>query len=115
MAKAYSQMSEVLGGPSGLIQYLMLQNNTYEKLAKANGDAIRGLQPKITVWNTGAEGAGDSTGAIRNIFQSLPPLLDTIQQQTGITPPSWMAQMPTQGQSGSGPVAKTGGKLANGT
>ena len=53
MAKAYGAMADVLGGPQGFLQYMMIQNNTYEKLAKANGQAINGLQPKITVWNTG--------------------------------------------------------------
>ncbi|MCJ1316371.1 hypothetical protein MMC15_001692 [Xylographa vitiligo] len=96
MAKAYGQMATVLGGPQGLLQYMMLQNNTYEKLAKANATAINGLQPKISVWTTGAEGATDASAPIRNLFQSLPPLLSTVQEQTGILPPSWMAQMPPQ-------------------
>ena len=96
MAKAYGHLSEVLGGPQGLLQYMMLQNGTYEKLANANAAAINGLQPKITVWNTGdgASSSNDGTGAIRNIMQSLPPLLTTINEQTGITPPSWMINMP---------------------
>lgn len=95
MAKAYGHMSEVLGGPQGLLQYMMLQNGTYEKLANANAAAINGLQPKITVWNTGesAGSSSDGTGAIRNIMQSLPPLLSTINEQTGISPPGWLAQM----------------------
>lgn len=94
MAAAYARLSDVLGGPQGLMQFLMLQNNTYEKLANANAGAIRGLQPKINVWTTGASGEADSTAPIRNLFQSLPPLLSTIQDQTGITAPSWLAQMP---------------------
>lgn len=94
MAKAYGQLSSVLGGPQYLMQYLMLTNNTYEKLAKANAEAIKGLQPKINVWNTGAGGEADATAPIRNLFQSLPPLFSTIQDQTGMTPPSWVAQMP---------------------
>ena len=98
LAKAYGHMAEVLGGPQGLLQYLMLQDNTYEKLALANARAINGLQPKITVWNTGAEAGTDSSAPIRNLFQSLPPLFSTIQDQTGMAPPSWMAQMPGQGQ-----------------
>lgn len=101
MAKAYGEMSTVLGGPQGLLQYMMLQDNTYEKLAKANATAINGLQPKITVWNTG-EGAGsegEGMGAIKNIMTSLPPLLSTINEQTGISPPAWMAQMGQQPQS----------------
>ena len=112
MAKAYGHMSEVLGGPQGLLQYMMLQNHTYEKLANANAAAINGLQPKISVWNTG-DGAGsssDGTGAIRNIMQSLPPLLSTINEQTGIAPPSWLAQM---GPSQSAQKGKASGKYVN--
>lgn len=97
MAKAYGHMSEILGEPQGLLQYTMLQNGTYEKLANANALAIKGLLPKITMWNTGdsAGSSSDGTGAIRNIMQSLPPLLSTINEQTGISPPSWLAQLGT--------------------
>ena len=97
-AKAYGALADVLGGPQGLMQYLMLENDTHVKLAKANGEAIRGLQPKISVWNTGA-GSSNSTDAmapIKNLMQSLPPLFSTIADQTGITPPGWMARMPFQ-------------------
>jgi flotillin len=81
------------------MQYLMLTNGTYERLADANANAIKGLQPKINVWNTGAQGDGaaDPTAPIRNLFQSLPPLLSTIHDQTGMAPPSWLAQMPANG------------------
>jgi flotillin len=99
MAKAYGDMAAVLGGPQGLMQYLMLTNGTYEKLAHANGNAIKGLQPKINVWNTGSQGGdgmADPSAPIRNLFQSLPPLLSTIHDQTGMAPPSWLAQMPQQ-------------------
>lgn len=95
-ATAYSALADVLGGPQGLMQYLMLEKDTYVKLAEANGHAVRGLQPKISVWNTGdgsAQGA-DAMAPIRNLMQSLPPLFSTIAEQTGITPPSWMARMP---------------------
>jgi flotillin len=103
MAKAYGEMAKVLGGPQGLLQYMMLQNNTYEALAKANAKAINGLQPKINVWHTGnqagADGAAaDPTATIRNLFQNLPPLLSTINDQTGITPPQWLVGMPQQQQ-----------------
>ncbi|PVI07521.1 hypothetical protein DM02DRAFT_714575 [Periconia macrospinosa] len=102
MAKAYGDLADVLGGPQGLMQYLMLTNGTYETLANANARAIHGLQPKINVWNTGAAGAdgaaADPSAPIRNLFQSLPPLLSTIHDQTGMQPPTWLAQMPPQQQ-----------------
>lgn len=99
MAAAYSELGAALGGPQGVLQYMMLQNGTYEKLAEQNAKAIHGLQPKINVWNTGSagEGGADPTAPIRNLFQCLPPLLGTIQDQTGMTPPAWLAGMPQQG------------------
>ncbi|KAL9597813.1 MAG: hypothetical protein Q9219_004890 [cf. Caloplaca sp. 3 TL-2023] len=121
MAKAYGALSSVLGGPQGVLQYMMLQNNTYEKLANANAQAINGLQPKITVWNTGNNACGssgdDSTAPIRNILQSLPPLLSTINEQTGIAPPSWLAQMSSETggqQQSQAPVQGKGDALVNG-
>ncbi|KAF2101456.1 flotillin domain-containing protein [Rhizodiscina lignyota] len=98
MAKAYGHLAQALGGPQGLMQYLMLKDGTYTKLAEANATAVKGMQPKISVWNTGAQGEADATAPIRNLFQSLPPLLETINDQTGIQPPQWLARMPQQEQ-----------------
>jgi flotillin len=95
--EAIREQVDVLGGTQAWLQYMMIKENVYEKLALANAKAINGLQPKITIWNTG-EGSADSAAApIRNIMQSLPPLLSTINEQTGIAPPSWLATMPNNG------------------
>ncbi|KAF2227714.1 hypothetical protein BDZ85DRAFT_6536 [Elsinoe ampelina] len=94
LAIAYEALGKSLGGPQGLMQWLMLQNGTYERMANANADAIRGLQPKISVWNTGSEGGADSMAPIRDLVRCLPPMLSTVQEQTGIRPPQWFAQMP---------------------
>ncbi|KAK6225575.1 SPFH domain/Band 7 family protein [Colletotrichum tabaci] len=112
MAEAYGKMAGAFGGPSGLLQYLMIENGTYVELAKANAGAIQGLQPKISVWNTGSQGgegagAGGNTGAdtMRNIYQMLPPLMTTINEQTGITLPEWQF-----GKLNAGMEAMQGGK-----
>ncbi len=68
------------------LQYLMLDNGLYEKLANANALAIRGLQPKITTWNT----SNNSNNPITDIMKNLPPLVSTIYDQTGIKPPTWV-------------------------
>jgi flotillin len=87
-------MSAFNGDTQAAVQYVMIERGVFQQLAKENASAIQGLNPKITVWNTGGESsAQSSTNPINNIFQSLPPLLSTIQDQTGIKPPSWMAQM----------------------
>jgi len=90
-----------MGGPKGLMQYLVLQDGTSEKLANANAKATQGLALKIIVWNNGqdsGQGLGNGAGGnpIRDLYASLPPLLETMQMQTGIMPPALLAQMPQQ-------------------
>jgi len=100
MAGAYADLSRAFGGPAGLIQYLMIEKGVYTDLAKANADAVRGLNPKMTIWNTGAQAGSEGghgaegTGmggadSIRNMYQMLPPLMSTINEQTGIVLPEW--------------------------
>lgn len=97
-AGAIKQMSDSLGGPAGYLQYMMIKESVYEKMANANAKAINGLQPKINVWNTGSAGAdgADPMAPMRNLMQMMPPMLSTIQDQTGIQPPNWFAQMPQE-------------------
>ncbi|KOS23205.1 Flotillin-like protein 1 [Escovopsis weberi] len=103
MAAAYGRLSEAFGGPAGLLQYMMIEKGTLVELAKANASAVRGMEPKITVWNTGGGGSGSGSGGgeagraggadpaetMRNVYQMLPPLMTTIHEQTGITLPEW--------------------------
>ena len=115
IAKAYVELGHALGGPSGLLTYFMLKDNQYEKLALANAKAVQGLSPKITVWNTGEN--AESSSPVHNIIKSLPPLLSTIQDQTGIAPPNWLAQMPTQSTTAEKPYINgiAGKHAVNGT
>lgn len=119
MAGAYAKLSEAFGGPAGLLRYMMIERGTYVELAKANAAAIQGLNPKISVWNTGAASqGGDAQGnasqmdTMRNIYQMLPPLMTTINDQTGITLPEWkfgrMAEEVSQ-------LEREKGNTANGT
>lgn len=95
MADAYAKMSNAFGGPEGLLKYMMIKEGVYTDLARANASAVQGMQPKMTIWNTGngGEGTGDGkndpAAAIRNTYQTLPPLMTTIHEQTGLTLPAW--------------------------
>ncbi len=64
-----------------LMQYLMLDRGLYQDLAKTNSEAIKGLNPKITVWQTGG-GNENIVKPIRDILQAIPPIFTTIQDQT---------------------------------
>ncbi|OAA78645.1 Band 7 protein [Akanthomyces lecanii RCEF 1005] len=122
MADAYGKMSTAFGGPAGLLQYLMIEKGTYVELAKANAAAIRGLEPKISVWNTGSSagggggGSSDAADAMRNVYQMLPPLMTTINEQTGITLPEWQfgklnaAQQAMQQEQGQAKAKVNGGR-----
>lgn len=106
LAQAYSELGNALGGPSGVLQYLMIKDGTYERLANANADAVRGMQPKLSIWTGGGGegGSGDAGAAIRGLYRTLPPLFETISEQTGVRPPSWLAQMVEPGQGVQGQV-----------
>lgn len=62
MAGAYGQMAQAFGGPAGLLQYIMVKEGTFVQLAQQNAKAVQNLQPKISVWNTGAQG-GDGASS----------------------------------------------------
>ncbi|KAF1356536.1 hypothetical protein BDV97DRAFT_394444 [Delphinella strobiligena] len=96
LAGAYTALAEPLGGPQGLLQYLMMKEGVYERLADSSARAIDGLQPKINVWTTGSGEGADPGAPIRNLFQSIPPAASALFDQTGMQPPAWMMQMPKE-------------------
>lgn len=91
---------EALGGNyAALRDYLMISGGMFQELAKINAEAIHGLQPKISIWTNGgsheaaAEGGGSALKEVAGIYKTLPPLFKTVQEQTGMLPPSWMGTM----------------------
>ena len=78
----------------------MIKNNTCQEIAKMEGQAINGLQPKISLWSQGnrADGDHESSGAamkgIAGVYSMLPPLLNTVHEQTGMLPPPWFGSLP---------------------
>ncbi|KAJ9555227.1 hypothetical protein OSB04_009841, partial [Centaurea solstitialis] len=75
------------GNYAALRDYLMINGGIYQEIAKINGEAVKGLQPKISVW-TGASGGGEGgDGAMKEVagvYKMLPPLFNTVHEQTGI-------------------------------
>lgn len=83
------------GDTNAALSYLMLERGTYEALAKENANAIKGLNPKITVWNQDGK---TQSNPIADIYKSLPPLIETMREQTGVMPPTWLANVAPEQQ-----------------
>ncbi|KMT18997.1 hypothetical protein BVRB_2g030940 [Beta vulgaris subsp. vulgaris] len=90
---------EALGGNYvALRDYMMINNGMFQDIAKINADAIKGLQPKISVWTNGSGSGGEVAGGtamaeVANIYRTLPPLFSTVQEQTGMVPPAWLGTL----------------------
>ncbi|KAL8090010.1 hypothetical protein AgCh_039464 [Apium graveolens] len=87
-------LKAVGGNYSELRDYLMINGGIYQEIAKINSEAVRGLQPKISIWSNGENsGDGNSMKGIGEVYKMLPPLFKTVHEQTGMTPPAWMGTL----------------------
>ncbi|KAM7256164.1 hypothetical protein ACFE04_011905 [Oxalis oulophora] len=91
-----------LGGKYELFRdYMMLDKNVFQEMAKINARAVNGLQPKISIWTGGNDGNKNVGGAngggmmkdIAGVYGMLPPLLNTVHEQTGMLPPAWLGTL----------------------
>lgn len=78
------------GNPVDLVRYKLVDEGMLEKLVHAQGDAIRGLNPKITVIGSGKD---DVMHPIANLAGALPPLIDAVKSTTGYEVfPEWLVR-----------------------
>ncbi|KAF5751238.1 nodulin family protein [Tripterygium wilfordii] len=84
-----------LGGDYGALRdYLMISGGMFQDIAKINAEAVRGLQPKISVWtNGGGDDGGAAMKEVAGVYKMLPPLFKTVHEQTGMLPPAWMGTL----------------------
>ncbi|XVF07178.1 hypothetical protein REPUB_Repub06bG0116200 [Reevesia pubescens] len=91
---------DALGGNyAALRDYLMINGGMFQEIAKINAEAVRGLQPRISIWTNGTGGeAIDGNGSnamkeVAGVYRMLPPLFKTVHEQTGMLPPQWMGTL----------------------
>jgi flotillin len=58
--QGFTKLKEAFGSDDGLMKFLMLEKGLFTELAQANAHAIKGLNPKINIWNTGTVNFIDS-------------------------------------------------------
>ncbi|XP_059303506.1 flotillin-like protein 3 [Lycium ferocissimum] len=93
-----SILKELNHNYSALRDYMMINNGIYQDIAKINAQAVNGMQPKISIWS-GANGECDGEGGsglkdVASVYRMLPPLLQTVHEQTGMQPPAWLGTLP---------------------
>ncbi|XP_058226672.1 flotillin-like protein 4 [Rhododendron vialii] len=96
-------LKEVNGNYAALRDYMMINDGVFQEIAKINAEAVKGLQPKISVWS-GANGGGESgavggMNGVAGVYSMLPPLFQTVHEQTGMLPPAWLGTLPSSSQS----------------
>ncbi|KAF3677975.1 Flotillin-like protein 2 [Capsicum annuum] len=94
-----SLLKELNHNYSALRDYLMINNGIYQEIANINAQAVNGMQPKISIWS-GADGGqskgegGSGLNDVAGVYRMLPPLLQTVHEQTGMNPPAWLGTLP---------------------
>ncbi|MCO5576824.1 hypothetical protein L7F22_030644 [Adiantum nelumboides] len=95
-------MEELSGDYKSVHDFLLLDRGVYQEMGRINAEAIKGLNPKISIWDTtasssaaGGVGGSSALEQMSNIYRSIPPLLTTIQDQTGVTPAPFLATLPS--------------------
>lgn len=86
-------LSAVGGNYVALRDYLMINGGMYQEIAKINSEAVRGLQPKISIWSNGSSESADGMKDVAGVYKMLPPLFKTVHEQTGMLPPAWMGAL----------------------
>ncbi|KAK9279373.1 hypothetical protein L1049_013052 [Liquidambar formosana] len=91
------------GNYAALRDYMMINGGMFQEIAKINAEAVRGLQPKISIWTNGSGGGEAMDGAgsgghgamkeVAGVYRMLPPLFKTVHEQTGMLPPAWMGSI----------------------
>ncbi len=91
-AQGIGRMLESANGDSGFVRYHMALNaNLYQDLAHQGAEAFKGLNPTVTIWNTGDQKTNPINPVIQ-MAQGFVPLVEGLQN-AGIKLPDWMPQM----------------------
>ncbi|KAI3516535.1 hypothetical protein L1887_15453 [Cichorium endivia] len=77
------------GNYTSFRDYLMINGGMFQEIAKINGEAVKGLQLKISIWigaggSGGDVGDGGATKEVTGVYKMLPPLFNTVHEQTGM-------------------------------
>lgn len=89
-AEGLAALISSAGDVDGLNRYLLIRDKQLPILAEKQAEALRGMQPRVSVWSTGPSSndpSNPSNGTLSNtitdLFKTGMPLFDGIKHQTG--------------------------------
>jgi len=83
-AEGIASLVSSTGDVDSLIRYLAIRDGVLPKLAEHQSNALKGMQPKINVWNTGSgDGNSSVSNLLKDVMQTGMPLFESIREQTG--------------------------------
>lgn len=84
-SKGLQNMLQAMNGDvNALLRIRGIDTHLYENLAKEASNAVRGMAPKINVWNTGNQEKNSISNILTGLVSGIPPMLDVLQSQTDI-------------------------------
>lgn len=100
-AAGLQRISDVsAGNPELAFFHMALEHGVFDKdgfftkMAEKQAHAIKDMNPKINIWNTGSN-TDDYTKVFTNLAKTIPPIFDVIQDQTQIKMPDFLSKMAT--------------------
>jgi flotillin len=86
-AAGIMQLFDACKSDPNIMKFILANNaKLYQQIAQESAKAIQGLNPKINIWSSGQQDS-NVMKTITDIFKTVPPLLDVMDQQLGIKIP----------------------------
>lgn len=73
--------------PTFLQFYLGLEKGLPQELARYHAETMKGLNPQVSIWNTGSHNHDSTLLPLVNMVQSIAPVIDGFQKHTGLKLP----------------------------
>lgn len=83
-AEGLNKLIASAGGAENLNSYLMVRDGQLTQIAREQSEAVRGMKPNVTVWNSGSTNDSTLSTLVNDLVKTGVPMVQGLQQTTGI-------------------------------
>lgn len=95
-ANGVEKVKGVFGDNSSTIQLVFANKGIYGELAKRGAQAVQGMRPNISIWQTGQDDEWQSN--LKRIGGSIPQMMKIVEEQTGVKLSDSLIKMEPRGR-----------------